>query len=241
MFFTYPLESFVARHVLVQLLFNGNMDKTTVGNDGEVVPERKILGYLGRRELWAIYLYVAALIPALIVDDLGPVLSITGSLGASSIAYIAPGLVYLGVNGDHFLEWTGQALQNRGFDSNKNVAPNGEVELPVAGDARATIETVPDASFPDGRKPWWWWPLLMPIWVAIASSGCKGTKTYLSALGQEVGRPLRGPSQDEDEVVVPRPRDYIWSAVFITFGILAAVCGLASNIYVQVKSIFFTF
>ena len=128
MVFTYPMESFVARHVLVQLLFNGSMDNTTVGPNGEVVPEAKLFGLMGRREKWTLYLYLMALVPALIFDDIGPVLSLTGSLGASAIAYIAPGLVYLGVNGADFLDWVQQRDKTQ-----KGHGSAGEVELPNRG------------------------------------------------------------------------------------------------------------
>lgn len=237
MFFTYPMESFVARHVVVQLLYNGNMDNNSLGPNGEVVPERKLLGLLGRRELWTIYLYGAALIPALIVDDLGPVLSLTGSLGASSIAYIAPGLIYLGLNGDDFLAWTARHVQSR---NHKHGSENSEIELPMVGDSKATLKMAAEPTYPEGSKPLWWWFAGMPLWVAIANTGANGTTSFMSDIGYDVGRPLRGPSDDGDEVIGPRKSDYIYSIVFIVFGVIAAVAGVVSNIFVQVNNIFFT-
>jgi len=233
----------VARHVVVQLFYNGNMDNTSVGENGEVVPERKVLGCLGRRELWTIYLYIAALVPALIVDDLGPVLSITGSLGASSLAYIAPGLVYLGVNGEDFIAWVGGAAQYGAAKRRSSSLTNGgDVELPVVGDSQAKMgegtQSVPPEGMSGGRKrPWWWWPLAMPIWVAIASSGSRGTSNFLTNMGVQ---PLRGPSEDEEESIGPRKRDYVYSILFIIFGVVAMVAGIISNIYVQVNNIFFS-
>ncbi len=86
MFFTYPMESFVARHVLIQLLFDGDMDgrddPNHSGVDGE---EAGGVGVCNRRQTWTIVIYLMTLVPALIVDDLGPVLSITGSLGGGCI------------------------------------------------------------------------------------------------------------------------------------------------------------
>lgn len=239
MFLTYPMESFVARHVLSQLVFQGNLDNTSVGSDGEVVPERKWLGCLGRRERWTLYLYLTALVPALIFTDLGPVLSLTGSLGASSVAYIAPGLVYLGVNGEDFLEWIGRTLQENPRHTNP-LPPN--VELPVAGNAEATLDTASDivATSLPRRKPCWWYLFGMPVWVAIASSGARGCQTFLTSLDGDVGRPLRGPSEDEDEIIGPTKSDYICSIVFVVFGVVAAVAGVVSNIYVQVNNIFFS-
>ena len=72
MFFTYPMESFVARHVLIKLLHNGDMDSVDIENG------REGGGYfcLNRRQSWTLAIYIMALTPALFLDDLGPVLSI---------------------------------------------------------------------------------------------------------------------------------------------------------------------
>jgi hypothetical protein len=43
------------------------------------------------------------MIPGLILDDLGIILALTGTIGATSMAYIGPGLIYLGVFGEEFL------------------------------------------------------------------------------------------------------------------------------------------
>jgi sodium-coupled neutral amino acid transporter 11 len=159
MFFTYPMESFVARHVVVQLFYNGSLDNASVGPNGEQVPEQKFLGLLGRRELITLGLYVMALAPALIVDDLGPVLSLTGSLGASCIAYIAPGLAYLGVNGSDFLDRATGSF--RVPQDSKHSDENGEVELPVVGNASVNLETLQEHQakvLHSGSSPWWWYP-----------------------------------------------------------------------------------
>jgi len=243
MFFTYPMESFVARHVLIQLLFNGNMDNTSVSNEtGEVVPERKWLRFIGRREFWTIILYLAALVPALIFDDLGPVLSITGALGASCIAYIAPGLAYLGLNGDDFLART---LGTKVASS----AGAGEVELPVAGDATARMEEAASspgaagaaATVAHGPKPWWWWPTAMPIWAALASSGARGCNDFFAGFGPNGGAAVAPEEHDKVPVVVgPRRFDYCYAIVFIVFGVVAAVAGIVSNVYVQVNNVFYS-
>jgi len=254
MFFTYPMESFVARHVLMQLLFNGNMDNTTINSEtGEVVPERKWLYVIGRREFWTILLYFSALVPALIFSDLGPVLSLTGSLGASCISYIAPGLAYIGLNGDDFLARTGS--KTGGGSSGSSKPPNGEVELPVAGDATATMQTPPEVARPSGSKPWWWWPLAMPIWVSLASTGARGCENFFDKLGgqeevdrrrlqrkaeqqmQQEGGTDAVVDDDDDHVFNPRKSDYCYSVFFIVFGVIAAVAGVLSNIYIQVNKI----
>merc|ERR1739845_281060 len=69
------------------------------------------------RVAWTLGIYLLALLPALLVSDIGPVLSITGSLGGSCLAYIGPGCVYLGLNGEHFLTIAYKLLGN---DYNSN-------------------------------------------------------------------------------------------------------------------------
>lgn len=265
MYLTYPMESFVARHVIVQLLYNGNMDNASVGPDGEPVAERKFWGCLGRREKVTIGLYFLALIPALIVDDLGPVLSLTGSLGASCIAYIAPGLAYMGVNGGDFLDWVSGHSNTSDDNERKNDQDNPEVELPVVGDATATMVTVSEQQqnrwTDDGnsgdsrrRKPWWWCLVGMPLWVALATAGERGTREFLADFGgvseeEEEEEINNNPDNDDNGVaasmdeglyiVVPNHRDFYISIILIVFGVVAAVCGVLSNIYVQVNSIFF--
>ena len=70
MFFVFPMESFVARHILVVLLFAGN-----VAHDGD---DHAILARQDRRRNLTISLFTAAIIPALIFPDLGIVLAVTG-------------------------------------------------------------------------------------------------------------------------------------------------------------------
>ena len=214
MIFTYPMESFVARHCISQWLWGGAMD-----DDGEASS-----WWCGnKRVMVTVGLYLAALVPALIFHDLGLVLSLTGSLGASAIAYTAPGLVYLGVNGEEFLDWVGVPIRT---------AASNEIELPVAGDSKAVMDTTGSngMSMPSSSRPWWWFPLLMPIWVSIASTGAHGTRAFLSDHQQQPDTTTRFSTK----------RDFIWSIMFICFGIVAAVCGLASNIFVQVHNIFFS-
>lgn len=269
MFFTYPMEAFVARHVLVQLFYGGDMDGTITTTDpttGETVTTKAKLCYcLKRRHQVTIGIYIITLIPALIVDDLGPVLSITGAIGGCCLAYIGPGLAYLGVHGDAFLEWIGGAVQNKNSTTtNKNGATVQVEDLPVEGDATANLPdltataTSPAVRSTAGPKPWWWWPTLMPIWVAIASTGARGMSDRMTAIEQEHGGPAtlnttnlsddlgNGTNNDnndshlETEVIGPRKRDYFFAMFFILFGIVALVAGVVSNVYVQVNDIFYT-
>jgi sodium-coupled neutral amino acid transporter 11 len=245
MFFTYPMEAFVGRHVLAVMFFNGSLDNMVENADGELIPETKWLGVIGKRERWTFYLYVMTLVPALIFDDLGPVLSMTGSIGASSIAYIAPGVVYFGLNGDTFLNWTGDYLRRNGYYSTQRTNEAGDIELPVVGDSSAKIQASVETLHPSNffQVPWWWYPALMPIWVALASRGSRGCKQFFAGMGiEETVQPSEASAYMEaefqdDETVFPSKRDFCYSIVFIIFGVIAAVAGVCSNIYVQIHNI----
>jgi len=258
MFFTYPMEAYVARHVIVQIFYNGDMDGHTTGPNSEVVELPKLFGVLGRREQVTIGLYLASLVPAVIVNDLGPVLSITGSLGASIVAYVACGMIYLGINGEDFLQYCKEMLQNHGYKADKTPKPS-EVELPVVGDATATMSTQEGSNgtasskdgvvtdtlpqLPSGIKPWWWYVALFPIWTKIATRGAIGTRNFLSQM--EGGEPTHEVDLNEDDentnvVVGPSKKGYYIAMFLIAFGAFASVAGVISNIYVQVHDVFFT-
>jgi hypothetical protein len=137
----------------------------------------------------------------------------------------------MGLNGEAFLAWTGQMIQNKDKTS-EHGGRGGEIELPVEGDAEATMQTSPAVTYPQGRKPWWWWLLGMPIWVAIASSGAHGSKTFLENLGEDVSQPVHHSQTHEDDTIIgPRRGDFCVAIVFIIFGVIAAVFGVISNFY----------
>eukprot|EP00555_Chaetoceros_dichaeta_P003309 CAMPEP_0198250496 /NCGR_PEP_ID=MMETSP1447-20131203/1668_1 /TAXON_ID=420782 /ORGANISM="Chaetoceros dichaeta, Strain CCMP1751" /LENGTH=665 /DNA_ID=CAMNT_0043935343 /DNA_START=26 /DNA_END=2023 /DNA_ORIENTATION=- len=193
MFCTYPMESFVARHVLIALFHHGNMDGTDASNyNANRSPEGGGYFCFNRRQTWTWVIYILCLIPALLVDDIGPVLSITGSVGGGSISYLAPGLIYLGVNGDAFLAFASSLLQGRRVVTNGGGGGGADDGLPIAGDARqimndgggggggtATLELpvegtrVVSTVVPEdvSSKPMWWYLMGFPLWCAIAASG----------------------------------------------------------------------
>ena len=80
MLFVYPMESFVARHVCVVLLFQGR--KAHEGDDASVLNRRD------RRITLTVVLYLFAVIPAALFEDLGNVLAVSGAVGGSCLSYI---------------------------------------------------------------------------------------------------------------------------------------------------------
>jgi len=211
MFFTYPMEAFVARHVLVQLLWKGDMDGYIVdtevhaetGEETTFQRKTKRCYVFNRRHQVTLLIYFLTLMPALIVDDLGPVLSITGAIGGCCLAYIGPGFVYLGVHGEDFL----QRLANRIVALNNNTnkcgsAATATANLPLEGDATAQLssensplpvvdsrEVFSKEYLSICRKPWWWWLLGMPLWVKIAREGSNGMNERLTAMDEEHHHP----------------------------------------------------
>lgn len=96
MFCVYPLESFVARHVLMTNMFQGR--------DAHEGDDHSVLDRLDRRVATTVALYVSVLIPALHCDDVGIVLAWTGTVAATTLGYIGPGILFIGVHGDEFLD-----------------------------------------------------------------------------------------------------------------------------------------
>lgn len=76
MVLTYPMEMFVARHTMNALLFNGAItDK--------------------RHYAISLVLWGSSVLIALVVEDLGFVLELTGGVSGTYIGYIMPGMLYL--------------------------------------------------------------------------------------------------------------------------------------------------
>lgn len=90
MVFTYPMEAFVSRHCVMELL-----ESTNIIQLDPVLKAKQyhFVLYFVTVVLWMVSLSVGAT-----VDDLGIVLELNGSLSASMLGYILPGLVILKVN-----------------------------------------------------------------------------------------------------------------------------------------------
>ena len=255
MFFTYPMESFVARHVLVVLFHDGDMDghhlNENATDDTTLSPQNNICFCFSRRHILSMSIFLATLLPAVILSDIGPVLSITGSIGGSCLCYIAPGLVYLGVNGDEFLSWTEQALNSyygrkkNGKATNQKITENdlpiqgsantilssnqsvSNMELPLDGDASNILVTLPKNT---RLKPFWWYIGLFPIWCAIARTG---KSNMLQRCGTMTDTSIM--DADSEHLKPPTFLDYIYAMIFILFGVISVVAGVVTNIWFLLK------
>lgn len=184
------------------------------------------------------------LLPALVVNDIGPVLSLTGAVGGSCISYIGPGLVFLGVNGEDFLNKVGGWLDHwrraRGYTtSSANNAAVSEGDLPVEGNASLEISQNTDKfsyeSITSGSKPCWYYLGLFPIWTSIANSGATHMQKKIETANVVTG----GGAVDESKEVLPPPSkwDFCVCMFFILFGVVSAVAGVLSNVYVQMNDL----
>lgn len=187
MFFVYPLESFVARHVMVVLLFQGK-----IAHDGD---DHAVLARPDRRRNLTLYLYTAAIVPAILFRDLGKVLSLTGTIGGSSLSYIGPGMVYLGIHGKKF-----NALVSNWWVA-KLAGHDEQSDLDTEGEEDATDEAVNIFSkYVDFAKRMLayliYYIFLFPIWCRIAKIGAelRQAHEYKVTLATPTtrGRRLRG-------------------------------------------------
>ncbi|KAL3826949.1 hypothetical protein ACHAXA_000013 [Cyclostephanos tholiformis] len=260
MFLTYPMESFVARHVLVMLMHNGDMDGTggfTVENEDRLEAEelgegdgvdddaassgRNVIieggGVLcmNRRQTWT---GLMTLTPALIFDDIGPVLSLTGAIGGSCISYIGPGFVYLGVNGEEFLQmvgcWLDRWRRARGYTTS-----NTDADLPTEGNASLKIThgdgLVSYEIITKGRKPLLYYLGLFPLWTFVAHRGATHMQVKTSAANAVSGG---GAAVDVSTMLPSATKfDFAVCFFFIVFGLVSMIAGVISNVYVQVYNL----
>ena len=72
--------------------------------------DHAVLDRWDRRITITIVLYLSVLIPALTSNNVGLVLAWTGTIAATSLSYIGPGVLFLGVHGLEFLEYVESKL-----------------------------------------------------------------------------------------------------------------------------------
>mmetsp|Transcript_37842 Transcript_37842/g.91772 ORF Transcript_37842/g.91772 Transcript_37842/m.91772 type:complete len:648 (-) Transcript_37842:342-2285(-) len=181
MLFVYPMESFVARHVCVVLFFKGR--SAHEGDDTSVLNRRD------RRVTLTVLLYLTAAIPAAFVRDVGAVLALSGSVGASSLAYIGPGAVYLGIHGARFLELSKAYF---GLPKEENEVTREDLEPLYSSSIESDFDLPPEDSwlFQSFQKVSYYL-LLMPIWCRIAKVGKSCLTSHITTLAMQTPHPIR--------------------------------------------------
>jgi len=164
MFFVYPMESFVSRHVFIVIFFQGRR-----AHEGD---DHAILARMDRRIGLTLFLYLTALIPAVIFEDLGSVLSVTGAIGGSSLSYIGPGAVYLAVHGEDILKLIKKRWPDYCTGSDSNLIDEEE------GNTNENISEVHTSTFYKILDCVTWHIFLMPIWCKICSTGSMQLKEF---------------------------------------------------------------
>lgn len=164
-FFTYPMEAIVGRHVLFAIMYP----------DGDLESSSNVFCSISWRYIMTFTIYIMTLVPALLFDDLGPVLALTGAIGGSSLAYITPGVLYLGVYGEEFLAYCAELLTSTNnntqtsFQNDKGIININNLDVPIAGDGKLDMMKLNKIA-----KPYWWYMFGFPIWNSIASQGRNG-------------------------------------------------------------------
>ena len=153
--------------------------------------DTSVLNRRDRRITLTILLYLIAVIPAALFQNVGIVLAASGAVGGSCLAYIGPGAVYLGVHGARFLELSrvffGHELMNGGESGDDEMAPLYNAD--VSGDLPELAEK--DSWLVHKLKSALWYLLLMPIWTAVASYGKATLTQHVSELALKSPYPIR--------------------------------------------------
>lgn len=163
MFCVYPLASYVARHVLIVLFFSGN-----TAHSGD---DHSVLARWDRRFILTFFLYGVALVLALLCDNLGTVLALTGAVAGSSLSYLGPGVAYLGIHGLAFLDQIGDMFMVKKtftcllLNHPLNLLPDSKSK---SGGATLTDESGLIKSIFLSIV---WYLLFMPVWCSIGFHG----------------------------------------------------------------------
>lgn len=210
MLFVFPMELFVARHVCVVTFFQGR--RAHEGDDATILNRRD------RRITLTVLLYIAAMIPAMLFQNLGSVLSVTGAIGGSCLSYIGPGVVYLGVHGAEFVKlvhefWNINTTEATTTMTRRRITAvsNDDERQPLQssnplsveegqGTTTTTTQSAPVTAVehqPDGStlnrigKTILWYVLGMPLWYRVAQVGAKSFGAYQTDLISKSPHPSR--------------------------------------------------
>lgn len=203
MFFVYPMDAFVLRHVSMVLIFKGRAAHGGI--------DHLVLARSDRRILLTFALYLLTLLPALLLKNLGAVLSITGSVAGSALSFIGPGASYLAVHGAEFKKlvnskWTwGNPDRKADVSREFKLSCGGQVcevgpddgsgaslscAFGIEDEAASPLSVRENAlhvfQFLLGRAAWY--VFLMPLWMMIADFGQRNLLDY--AVTEEMKSPL---------------------------------------------------
>lgn len=145
-----------------------------------------------------------------------------------SLAYMAPGLCYLGVNGGEFLVFANSLLNRSRRKESNDVS---EDDLPVEGRANEILSTEDSIEIDSDLKPMWWYIAGFPIWCQIASIGNENMRKKIREEGEVTSS---GEDVSEDDFLIPNGREFFIAIFFVVFGFVSVIAGVASNFYAQI-------
>ena len=200
MLFVYPVESFVTRHVCVVLLFSGR--SAHEGNDAH------ILSRADRRIGLTTVLYILAVIPAVLTNDLGPVLAITGTVGGSCLSYLGPGVIYLGVHGERFLTLARQAFGGRNTSTGESDDDEEKImeTTPLVTGKSGNGKTGENHDTVEVVGVWncmMWYITAMPLWCAVARFGKVRLQDHITEMAMKSPHPIRIGNVEYKRVSIP--------------------------------------
>eukprot|EP00978_Attheya_sp_CCMP212_P036744 scaffold168886_cov50-Attheya_sp.AAC.2 len=213
MFLTYPMESFVARHVVVQLMHDGDLDGDDSESESTDMPKTKT-GSLGGS----------------CIAYFGPGMVYMGVNGESFLLFASELLTkwQRKVRNDSAEEDKNAIELPVAGDSNQVISSNVNLpadfsDVPIEGSKRTMV-----SALPEGGRPLWWYLGLFPLWCSIASHGRQNMRENLSS--NDGYQAHVSPSSNEESEMTEEE----------VLLVPSAAAGLGTNIYVQINNIFYT-
>jgi len=243
---TYPLDSLVCRHVLTAMLHNG---------DEAVQPSTK-----RQRQMMTLVVLVLALVPAILLDDLGIVVALSGAVGGTIVAYILPGLLYLGIYGHEFLVLVSRAFENfhifhcgqrigeccvGEYEDNEDKIHDKnrgsdidfcKVENESEKSASFCYREVKQNIVTSCEDNILWYILGMPLWCRVASWGKRGMEQRLAnvdfeSYNDDNDKIAKDWKEQSDIMAEPRAWDFVVAILFVVYGTMSFLGGLACVVY----------
>jgi len=175
MFFVYPMDAFVLRHVCMVIMFKGRAAHE--GND------HLVLARTDRRILLTLGIYIITLLPALLLEDLGKVLAVTGAVAGSSLSYICPGASYLAAHGSEFVKLIQRKWTWGNPDPSAKLARELEASLAKNTESPKTQPADSTNCICEGLKMIFgrsaYLLSLMPVWMCCARLGIKSLADHV--------------------------------------------------------------
>ena len=214
---TYPIEMLIARDVASSFIRRNKMvDMDYKLQESLDQPSLRQYFIDGREIIIVMALNTAVLALAMVLGDLGTVLTYTGAIGGSIACFIMPGAVYIGVNGAEFLNFIRKRLS--------------------LGDREGDDMSLQDF-LSRGSKPWWFRILGFPIWWRLASIGFENIQSKMATYPHVDNILLNRLSLIEDKSVSDTPKTlaqptdgrFVTSMLLVTFGVVNMIASLVQG------------